>query len=1164
MLGAGWRGFVLGVFVAAVVVAGCANDSTSGETTGSLSLSLELAPGVVINEVRWTISRADMESMAGTIDTSAPGATASVEVFGLPPGDDYLVELEAVGEEGEVACRGDAEFDVEAGRSTDVMVMLNCKPPERLGGVRVNGKPNICPELVKVVVSPLQTSIGNDIELSALAVDAEDDPVSYFWFGSGGTIADPTAASTTYTCEREGQRFLTVFVSEVLDDNPFPFPFGPCVDRWTVQVTCVDPASTPMCRAPRDRCNDGQIDDFIECCEITPPDQDNACAGDERVENPASCTPTGNTVTHKLTLLELAPSCNDGYDLDSCDGGSCFPGGLSPGEGLEGVDNALTGLAPTLNGVGFNLRALNQALSDELCGFANVGSRCSIPTAPIEVQFAVDANFEENCANVQVRSGPATNDVILNLGEPTEDGTVCASGTIGTIPISLAGYPGRFENAVIRMTVSEAGFSDGLLGVTIDEQTAVAVFERLIQGGGAVIAQVLDISEDLTQDTDTACNAMSAAFAIGGVTGSGGSGGNRSATVLYDRTDPTQIAPFPDDYWLFPDASLPTGYRVSLSPPAREADVQVLYLALMNETRELDGFSPTGGIVISLSDRPDASSLPVTPAASLDPSAAMGLFDLTPGSDTFGQRVPFELSPLSRRLPGQRVDHSLVLYPSIPLSPKGRYAMVVTKAAREGTSDTFEPSPFMSAVLGPATPGEAGEITRARDGLGDGVLDVLGDESVVSPPITVDDIALVLRITVRSTDEIPRTPLSMKEQILSLPPPSYSITSVSPGQGHVSAVVRGTWQASNWREDQYFVSRDVNGDPQVTGPLSVPFVLAIPQAAADGPVPVVMFQHGSPGGSEDVVGEASTSLAEAGFAVIGFTDTLNRELGQDLDYQNTVLFETLIREWRFPHFAMQTYGDQMGFLRVIEQLGSLDRVPLPNGDGVPDLDLGAPLTYVGISMGSVHGSAFLSYAPEIKAAALAVGAQRQGEQYFRGGDFLDIFPPNLAELLPHATPTDYWIGLSIFQMIFDHQDAHQHAVFLYRNRLEVAGTTRKASVLVTEGVGDSTVPNNATRSLAWTFGSIPHLEPIWDLSPILEPITGPVTANIDSETTAAFYQFVPAGIPGIPATPGCEFWPDGHSCGQAAPPARLQRALFLRSAVENPVPTIVDPLPLSP
>jgi hypothetical protein len=620
----------------------------------------------------------------------------------------------------------------------------------------------------------------------------------------------------------------------------------------------------------------------------------------------------------------------------------------------------------------------------------------------------------------------------------------------------------------------------------------------------------------------------------------------------------------PTTFWLSVDPSTPTGYRVALSVPSGEADVVFLYFALMHETSALDGFSPVGGIVIKLSAAPDTASLPLTPQASLEPSATLRLFDVTPGSDTLGQRIPFQLSAVSRMLEGQEIDHCLVLYPSIPLSPKGRYAMVVTTDARTEDGRPYAPSSSMASVLGPEQQGEAPELTKARDLLADGVLDVLADEGVVSPPVRASDIALIFRISVRSTDDIPLTPLSMKEQILSGPPPSYAVDSISPGSGDVAAVVRGTWQAPNWRESEYFISRDEEGNPQITGSLSVPFVLALPRAAETGPVPVVMFQHGSPGSADDIALEPRLTLAEPGFAAIGFTDTLNREVGQGLDYQNTVLFQTLILERRFPDFAMQTYGDQMAFLRVIQQLGSLDVVPLPDGDGVPDLDLEAPLTYLGISQGSVHGSAFLTYAPEIKAAVLVAGAQRQAEAYFNGGTFIDVFPSNLAALLPNATPTDYWVGLSIFQMIFDHQDPHQHAAFLYRNRLEVGGTTRKASVLLQEGVGDTLIPSNVTRSLAWTFGPIPQLEPVWDPTPILEPMTGPVAGNIDPGTTAAFYQLVAAGVPGIPPTPGCEHEPEGHYCAQDAPAAQLQRVLFLRSAIEDAVPTITDPLSVAP
>ena len=152
----------------------------------------------------------------------------------------------------------------------------------------------------------------------------------------------------------------------------------------------------------------------------------------------------------------------------------------------------------------------------------------------------------------------------------------------------------------------------------------------------------------------------------------------------------------------------------------------------------------------------------------------------------------------------------------------------------------------------------------------------------------------------------------------------------------------------------------------------------------------------------------------------------------------------------------------------------------------------------------------------------------------------------------------------IFQMIYDHQDPHHQAPFLYRKPLEVAGTTKKASILVIEGLRDTLVPNNATRSLAWTVGPIPHMEPIWEPSAFLDTVAGPVRGNIDSDTTAALYQYVPSGVPDIPATPGCEFQPEGHFCPQDAPDAKRQRLLFLKSAVEDPVPTILDPFAPSP
>ena len=223
---------VLGVAFALGVVS-CSQGTQEGET-GSLSLQLTIAGDVEIDEVAWVITGGDMPSMNGTIDTSAPGSTASIEVFGLPPsiGQDYRITMEAIGTDGETTCKGSEDFGIDIGEVTDIMVMLNCKRPQRFGSVRVNGKFNVCAELTKVVVSPLQTSVGNDIDLFSAAEDLDGDNIDYLWIGTGGSIDDAQAASTTYTCTDVGDHFVKITVTDEPDSEV-------CDSSWTVQVKCV-------------------------------------------------------------------------------------------------------------------------------------------------------------------------------------------------------------------------------------------------------------------------------------------------------------------------------------------------------------------------------------------------------------------------------------------------------------------------------------------------------------------------------------------------------------------------------------------------------------------------------------------------------------------------------------------------------------------------------------------------------------------------------------------------------------------------------------------------------------------------------------------------------------------------------------------------------------
>lgn len=217
--------------VAALSLSSCTGDSSTG-ASGSLSVSLQLRGEILIDQIHWEITRVGMPPMDGTINTSAPGSTPSVEVFGLEPAKGYEITMTAASVMGETSCSGSAEFEVQPGVSTSVMVLLNCKPPLVLGGVRVNGKINVCADLSVVVVAPLQTSVGDVIELFAGAEDAEGDDISYLWEATSGSFDDPDAADTIYNCEEVGNHDIAVVVS---DDGR-----QDCMSGWTVRITCVE------------------------------------------------------------------------------------------------------------------------------------------------------------------------------------------------------------------------------------------------------------------------------------------------------------------------------------------------------------------------------------------------------------------------------------------------------------------------------------------------------------------------------------------------------------------------------------------------------------------------------------------------------------------------------------------------------------------------------------------------------------------------------------------------------------------------------------------------------------------------------------------------------------------------------------------------------------
>ena len=222
--------WILSMCLAIAATTSCNSGGSSDGASAPASLLLEVAGGEAVDEVPYVISGNGIDPIAGVIDTSASGATASVEVFGIPPGTEYDVSMSVTGVASMVSCEGSTTFDVEQGQVSEVYVYLNCKADPRYGGLRVNGSINLCATLEEVVIAPLQTSIGNRIDLRAEAMDLEGDAIAYTWTTSSGEIDRPHDSATHYTCAEVGEHTIEVTVS----DDPL------CLDTWTVPVSCVD------------------------------------------------------------------------------------------------------------------------------------------------------------------------------------------------------------------------------------------------------------------------------------------------------------------------------------------------------------------------------------------------------------------------------------------------------------------------------------------------------------------------------------------------------------------------------------------------------------------------------------------------------------------------------------------------------------------------------------------------------------------------------------------------------------------------------------------------------------------------------------------------------------------------------------------------------------
>lgn|GEM_PF-1064053 len=619
--------------------------------------------------------------------------------------------------------------------------------------------------------------------------------------------------------------------------------------------------------------------------------------------------------------------------------------------------------------------------------------------------------------------------------------------------------------------------------------------------------------------------------------------GAATPVVLYDRTDPFLIAPFPDDALLVEDATTASGKRIQLEPPPFDGLLGVVAYGISVALARRDGFSPAQPLVFALSHPLEPASVPLDEAASLAPGAALRLLDVDPASPSYGERIPFTARLRSDAAGGAGVDHSLLVWPAVDLRAGGRYAFVVTRDAQAVGGLPFGPSGFFEQVLA-ASSGPAAAVQRARDALAPALAALA---SAAEPPLAPDDLALAVSLSIRSVALDPSDWVAVKEHHLASPPPV-----LVPGETETLADevrMRGTVELPLFVANGSLteVTRDeTTGAPVSLASEAVPFALRIPTGVPT-PVPVVIYQHGSPGSPDEVFGGTNGALVDAGYAVLGIQDVTNRRFGEDTANQTTQIVGRLAFAHALPLTNFQTHADMLGLLRAIQGMG----VP----GNFPEIDP-TRILYRGVSFGAHHSLGFLPLAPEVTAAVSHVGSGRLYQANLHQLDWQDLLGGILAAL-PGARPRDVIAGLAAIQNEQDRDDGYLLARNLYEAPLAIAGLadTTPPSLLWIEGIGDSLVPNVATRATTRALG-IPSVRELAQASPVLVEADAPLSENVAPGVTAGHFQYAPATTPGCVATGETE----GHFCAQGAAEVRAQMLHFFATALAGAA-EIVDPLP---
>jgi pimeloyl-ACP methyl ester carboxylesterase len=634
-------------------------------------------------------------------------------------------------------------------------------------------------------------------------------------------------------------------------------------------------------------------------------------------------------------------------------------------------------------------------------------------------------------------------------------------------------------------------------------------------------------------------------------------------------------APFPNDARRRADGSIELA-RLGTGQPV----LIQLYLDVVSKA-DIGGFPLNAATYFRFDGLIDPSCLPQSPAATLEPGAAVFAVNIQVGSPHHGERVPLRVRFTAEK--GLAIgENSLAALPvaGFSLEPSSTYAVILTEGVCDVKRHAVAAAGDFSKLISDAAPDRADlqEAYRAYQPLRV-FLKSTGLTGVVSAAVftTGDPTALAGR----ARKVIYRDPPPTAEKVEAI------VDSVKYWE------VQGSYAAPNFQdgippymqpEDGGQIRLDGSGDPKPARSETLRFALSVPKGTmpADG-WPLVIYAHGTGGDYRSFVREGLASkLAEvrgtdgtlvAGFAVVGIDQNLHGPRGAGappnltfFNFQNPVASV---------HNVIQAGIDDFSLLRMVKEL-RLGSAPWGAGSthsGTLDFDPvfridPKRIYFMGHSQGGLTGPVFLAYEPEVKGAVLSGaggGAVLALLAKSKPIDVRTLLQPAIREPLDEFHPV-----LNLIQQMLEPADTLNYGRMLISHR--PAGLAPK-HVFLSEGLVDHYTPNATTEALAAGIG-IPQLTPVLSKVDALDllgltaqppPLSGNVKEGGVAVTAGLLqYQAVPTEktctadsdctSSGYCDTGRC--LDDGHFVLFDDPTAMRQYSMFLATMARDGVPTI--------